>query len=35
MFVYKSGEHHWQIPMKKVEQLNGLIEDFGFKSFYI
>ena len=33
MFVYKSGEHHWQIPMKKVEQLNGLIEDFGFKSF--
>ena len=33
MFVYKSGEHHWQIPMKKVEQLNDLIEDFGFKSF--
>jgi len=33
MFVYKSGEDHWQIPMKKVEQLNGLIEDFGFKSF--
>ena len=33
MFVYKSGEHYWKIPMKKVEQLNGLIEDFGFKSF--
>jgi hypothetical protein len=33
MFVDKSGEHHWKIPMKKVEELNGLIEDFGFKSF--
>jgi len=33
MFVYKSGEHHWKISKKKVEQLNDLIEDFGFKSF--
>ncbi len=33
MFVYKSGEHHWKISGKKVNQLNGLIEDFGFKSF--
>jgi len=33
MFVYKSGEHHWKISKKKVEQLNNLIEDFGFKSF--
>jgi hypothetical protein len=33
MFVYKSGEQHWKISKKKVEQLNNLIEDFGFKSF--
>ncbi len=33
MFVYKSGEHHWKISGKKVNQLNDLIEDFGFKSF--
>lgn len=33
MFVYKSGEHHWKISMRKVKQLNDLIEDFGFKSF--
>ena len=33
MFVYKSGEQHWKISKKKVEQLNDLIEDFGFKSF--
>lgn len=33
MFVYKSGEHHWKISKKKVEQLNNLIEDFEFKSF--
>jgi len=33
MFVYKSGEHYWKISEKKVNQLNDLIEDFGFKSF--
>lgn len=33
MFVYKSGEHHWKISMRKVKQLNDLIEEFGFKSF--
>ncbi|HOV26600.1 MAG TPA: DUF6438 domain-containing protein [Pseudobacteroides sp.] len=33
MFVYKSGEHHWKISGEKVNQLNDLIEDFGFKSF--
>lgn len=33
MFVYKSGEHYWKISEKKVNQLNDLIGDFGFKSF--
>ena len=33
MFVYKSGEHHWKISIRKVKQLNELIEEFGFKSF--
>ncbi len=33
MFVYKNGEHHWKISMRKVKQLNDLIEEFGFKSF--
>ena len=32
-FVYKNGEHQWKISKKKVEQLNDLIENFGFKSF--
>lgn len=33
MFVYKSGQHHWKISKKKVEQLNDLIDSFDFKSF--
>lgn len=33
MFVYKSGQHHWKISKKKVEQLNNLIDSFDFKSF--
>mgnify|MGYP000903473069 FL=1 len=33
MFVYKSGQYHWKISKKKVEQLNDLIYSFDFKSF--
>ncbi|WP_242620455.1 DUF6438 domain-containing protein [Senegalia massiliensis] len=33
IFVYKTGEYKWKISKKKVEQLNKLINDFGFSSF--
>lgn len=33
IYVYKRGKHHWKISKKKVNQLNDLLEDSGFKSF--